>query len=315
MDSAHRETDGEIIRMERKLAKIYGQAEEEIEEKIKKYWERFEKLAEEKQALVAAGELSEEAYQNWLRTQLMTGVRWDNLRIEIAKELYATNQTAMQYVNGTLANIYAINYNFSAAEIQRLSGYAISFDLINKRAVENLVKAGNKSLLPMKKMNPEKDIPWNMGNVNSAVLQGIIQGESIPQIAERVAGVTNANEVSAVRAARTIVTTVENKARHDAGLAAQAKGVVMGKCWIATNDHLTRDWHRDAGNEYGSKDKSIPLDDLFSVGPDLMEYPGDVSACAANLYNCRCTHKNVVNGFTSILPPEKRGKIKVTFNE
>lgn len=315
MDSAHRATDGEILRMERKLAKIYSQAEDELSEKIRKYWARFEKLDEEKQALVEAGKLTEEAYQNWRRTQLMTGVRWDNLRLEVAQELYKTNQTALEYVNGTLSKIYAINYNYSAAEIQRLSGNAISFDLVNKRAVENLVKAGNKSLLPLKKLEPEKDIPWNMSNVNSAVLQGIVQGETIPQIADRIAGVTNANEVSSVRAARTIVTTVENKARHDAGLAAQEKGVVMGKCWISTHDQLVRDWHRDAGSDYGTREKAIPLDDLFSVGPDLMEYPGDVSACAANLYNCRCTHKNVVQGFTSILPPEKRGKIKVTFNE
>ena len=152
-----------------------------------------------------------------------------------------------------------------------------------------------------------------MGKVNSEVLQGIIQGESIPKIAKRIRSVTEANRVSSVRAARTIVNGTENKARHDAGVKASEKGVIMGKCWVATNDKRTRDWHAQAWADYGDKSNAVPIDDPFIVNGEKMMYPGDKSASASNVYNCRCSHKNVVKGFTSILPPEKRGKIKVKF--
>ena len=332
-DKAHAYTDREIERMERHLSAIYRRAEKELSEKAEKYFARFEKLDEQKRALVDAGKMTEQEYKRWRQGKIMTGKHWTALKEQVAQELLKVNQTAIEYVNGRLPKIYAINYNFSAEEIERLSGNAISFELINKDAVMNLVKAGDKSLLPFKKLDPTKDIPWNMRTINSEVMQGIIQGESIPKIANRLfpeimsktnlvgkteeekKGIVKKNKESSIRAARTIVNTVENKARHDAAEKAAEKGVVMEKCWIATFDNRTRDWHAQAWKDYGSKEDSIPLDDPFIVNGEEMMFPGDEAASPANLYNCRCSHKNVVKGFTSILPPEKRGKIKVSFVE
>ena len=314
-DKAHILTDKEIERMERHLSVIYARAEKDLTEKAEKYFARFEKLDEQKRALVDAGKMTEQEYKLWRQGKIMTGKHWQEMKAQAAQELLKVNETALEYVNGRLPKVYAINYNHSAKEIEYLSKNAVSFELINMGAVEELVKAGNKALLPKKKMNPAKDIPWNMKRVNSEVVQGIIQGESIPKIAKRIRNVTDSNKVSSVRAARTIVNTVENKARHDAAEKAAEKGVVMGKCWIATFDSRTRDWHAQAWKDYGSKEDAIPIDDPFIVNGEEMMFPGDEAASPANLYNCRCSHKNVVKGFTSILPPEKRGKIKVSFVE
>lgn len=314
-DKAHRLTDAELEKMEKHLTSIYKRAEEELELKAEKYFKRFEELDKQKQALVKSGAISDEDYKKWRQNKIMTGKHWTTLKEQTAKELARVNETALEYINGRLPGVYAINYNYSAQEIERLSQNAISFEHINKRAVENLVKSGDTSLLPFKRLDPTKDIPWNMGKVNAEVLQGIIQGESIPKIAKRIRNVTDANKVSSVRAARTIVNGTENKARHDAGVKASEKGVIMGKCWVATNDNRTRDWHAQAWSDYGSKENAIPIDDPFIVNGEEMMYPGDKAASPSNVYNCRCSHKNVVKGFTSILPPEKRGKIKVTFNE
>lgn len=312
-DIAHELTDKELEKMERHLSAIYARAEEELQEKADKYFKRFEELDAEKRALVEEGKLTEKEYKRWRQNKIMAGRHWKQMKEQAAQELVKANETALEYVNGRLPGVYAINYNHSAQEIEQLSQNAISFEHINKRAVENLVKAGDTSLLPFKKLDSEKDISWNMGKVNSEVLQGIIQGESIPKIAKRIRNVTDANKVSSVRAARTIVNGTENKARHDAGVKASEKGVIMGKCWVATNDNRTRDWHAQAWADYGDKSNAVPIDDPFIVNGEKMMYPGDKSASASNVYNCRCSHKNVVKGFTSILPPEKRGKIKVKF--
>lgn len=312
-DGAHIATDKELEEMERHLSAIYARAEKELQEKVDAYFKRFEELDAKKRELVEAGKLTEKEYKRWRQNKIMTGRHWTQMKEQAAQELAKVNETALEYVNGRLPGVYAINYNHSAQEIERLSQNAISFEHINKRAVENLVKAGDTSLLPFKKLDPAKDIPWNMGKVNSEVLQGIIQGESIPKIAKRIRNVTESDRVSTVRAARTIVNGTENKARHDAAEKASEKGVIMGKCWVATNDSRTRDWHAKAWSDYGDKENAIPIDEPFIVNGEEMMYPGDKSASASNVYNCRCSHKNVVKGFTSILPPEKRGKIKVTF--
>lgn len=330
-DLAHSMTDKELEKMERHLSAIYARAEKELTEKAEKYFAQFEKLDEQKRALVDAGKMTEQEYKRWRQGKIMGGKHWTALKEQVAQELLNVNRTAIEYVNGRLPQVYAINYNFSAREIERLSGNAISFELINKDAVMHLVKAGDKSLLPFKKLDPSKDIPWNMKNINSEVMQGIIQGESMPKIAGRLfpeimsktdltgksdkekSGIIKKNKESSIRAARTLVNTVENKARHDAGMRAEEKGVVMGKCWVATLDAKTRDWHVQAWNDYASNEDAVPLDDPFIVNGEEMMFPGDTSASPANVYNCRCTHRNVVKGFKSILPPEKRGKIKVTF--
>jgi hypothetical protein len=60
------------------------------------------------------------------------------------------------------------------------------------------------------------------------------------------------------------------------------------KEWISANDHRTRHSHRAADGDV------IDVDGRFSVqtpkgGVDMMDGPGDPTASAANLCNCRCS--------------------------
>ena len=123
------------------------------------------------------------------------------------------------------------------------------------------------------------------------------------------------NKVSAIRMARTAVTAAENKARQDNAEKLEEMGVIVKKVWLSVSDGRTRDWHKQAANDY-SENKAIPIDELFIVAGEKLMRPGDAEhgASGANLYNCRCSSKNIVVGFKSTLPPELRGKYKVKFN-
>jgi hypothetical protein len=55
------------------------------------------------------------------------------------------------------------------------------------------------------------------------------------------------------------------------------------KVWVATNDARTRDEHLQAHLQ------CVPLDDEFDVGGTRMAMPGDPSAPAELVVNCRCT--------------------------
>ena len=56
----------------------------------------------------------------------------------------------------------------------------------------------------------------------------------------------------------------------------------LEKVWIATNDEKTRPSHVEA---HGQR---VPLDALFAVGTDDLEYPGDPNGSAEEIINCRC---------------------------
>jgi hypothetical protein len=99
------------------------------------------------------------------------------------------------------------------------------------------------------------------------------------------------NKWRAIRIARTEVVSASN-----AGTLAGAKAsdLPIEKYWIATKDSRTRPDHL-AAEEQNPKDR----DELFNVGEDMMEMPGDSSASAENVINCRCVLATGVKGFDS----------------
>lgn len=289
-DIAHELTDRELEKMERHLSAIYARAEKELQEKADKYFKRFEETDAKKRALVDAGKLTEEEYRRWRKNKIMTGRHWTAMKEQVSQELLQANRTAQEYINGRLPNVYSLNYNSTGEAIEgAVSGY--SFELVDASTVKNLATS-DKTLLPYKYVDGKKDVRWNTTKVNSEVLQGIVQGESIPKIAKRLRNVTEMNRASAIRNARTTVTSAENKGRMDSLHRAAEKGVITRKVWLAAIDARTRDAHRLLDGQ----DQDI--DDPFkSILGDIM-YPGDPNAeDPANVYNCRCTLTYKVVGF------------------
>lgn len=288
-DEAHRLTDKEIERMERHLSEIYARAEKELTEKAEKYFAQFQKLDEKKRALVDAGKMTEREYQRWRRGKLMTGKHWTELKEQAAQELLNANRTAQAYINGQLPKIYSINYNGVGEAVESaVSGY--SFELVDAATVKRLATT-DKTLLPYKIVDGKKDVRWNTQKVNSEIMQGIIQGESIPKMAKRLQNVTEMNRVSAIRNARTSATSAENKGRMDSLHAAAEKGVITHKVWMAAIDARTREAHRLLDGQ------EQEIDDPFESELGDIMYPGDPDADPANVYNCRCTLTYKVVGF------------------
>ena len=289
MDKAHKATDDMLEAMERELAAIYREAQKGISDKAEAYFEQFQRLDEKKRKLVADGKLSEDEYLKWRKNKILYSNRFVTLQGQITAELARVNQTAAAYINDQLPDVYALNYNYVGKGVQRaVKGY--SFTMIDANTVKRLAtKTG--SLLPKRKVDVPKDKLWNAKNMRAQVLQGILQGESMDKIADRMQTVTDMNGVSAIRNARTMVTGAENAGRIDMMHRAAADGVIMRKRWIATTDSRTRDWHRDLDG------KEADIDEPFQNDFGDIMFPGDPTAAGANVYNCRCTLGYRVVGF------------------
>ena len=138
-----------------------------------------------------------------------------------------------------------------------------------------------------------------MKRVNAEMLQGILQGESIPKMAARMARVTGSNQAAATRAARTLVTEAENKGRQDSYERAKKDGVMLQRKWIATYDMRTRHAHAMLDGKLAEVDEPFESE----LGPIM--FPGDHTAHPSNVYNCRCTMGVKYMGFNG-----KKTKIK-----
>lgn len=290
-DKAHIVTDAKLEEMEKHLTKIYSDAQKDIQKKADEYFDKFKKADEEKRKLVKQGKLTDKEYQQWRQNKIMYGKRFTAMKEDIAKQLLNVNQIATAYINGELPEVYALNYNALADSVDGVGGY--SFTLVDADTVRELATT-DKSLLPFRELDPAKDIPWNMKAINSEVLQGIIQGESIPDISKRIMNVQSMNKAAAIRSARTIVTGAENKGRMDSYKRAEADGIILQKEWLSSDQPgRTRDWHLP----HSFESLVVDIDKPFVNGMGKIMFPGDPSADGANVYNCRCSMASVVKGF------------------
>jgi SPP1 gp7 family putative phage head morphogenesis protein len=275
--------------MESRLKKIYAEASLELEEKASRYFAQFDTLDEKKRAQVKAGKLSEKEYKRWRRGKMLYGERWNRLKDHIANEYGNIRKTALEYINGELPKVYSENYNFIGTSIGGdVRGY--SFDLVNADTVRELASV-DKTFLPYEEINGAKHFRWCTKEINAEILKGIMLGDSIPDLAKRLRTVSDMEASAAVRNARTMVTSAENKARQDGFERAKKAGIIIKREWIAAMDGRVRHAHALLSGQLADVDKPFRSE----LG-DIM-YPGDPSAHPANVYNCRCTLGSKIIGF------------------
>ena len=300
VDKAHLATDELLDKMERRLRAIYTRASREIGEAWKAYLKEagteIADLQKQYQEAKAANdtELTRQlgkSLQKAKRERTLMDKRYRELTRQTAEQLAHVNETATAYINKNLPEVYAINYNATGEAFDGIGGY--SFTLTDADTVRNLVES-DRSFLPMRDLDFSRDVAWNIEKMNAEVLQGILQGEPIDKIADRLAQVIGMNLRSAVSAARTMVTSAENKGRQDGFERAAAMGIILEREWIATSDGRTRDWHRELDGV------TVGVDEPFENAIGKIMYPGDPSANGANVWNCRCTLAAKILGFKSV---------------
>lgn len=304
-DKAHRWTEEKLLEMERELLDIYKRAHKEMGVSWKEYLKEIDKeissLQKSYDDLKKGGNKEEirkagKELQQAKKERTIMDKRFKAVSETLATELLHVNETAMAYINDQIPEIYSVNYNQLSEVIKesKIKGY--TFALTDAYTVKHLASS-DKSLLPYKLLDPDVDFAWNMKAINREVLQGILQGESIPKIAKRLLNVENMNVNQAVRSARTIVTGAENKGRLDSYYEAEKNGVIIQKEWLSSDQPgRTRDWHMPEAFE----SLVVDIDKPFVNAIGKIMFPGDPEADGANVYNCRCTMGAVIKGFKKV---------------
>jgi len=288
LDSARTKTDKLLEKLEKDITSTYKKAKKEITKK----WDSF--MADGKKELddiMKSGD--QKAYQKALEHYTLGNEYYKEMVDETTLQLANANKTATAYINNTLPEIYATNYNQIASDfLTKNKGIDTSFKIVNKDTVKRLMTEKSINLLP-KRLDIPRDMRWNKRKINSAVLQSIVQGESVDKLSQRLLPIMNNNIVASLRNARTMVTGAENLGRLDSYERLEEDGVVMKKVWIATPDDRTREWHLDMDGQ------EVDLDEPFIDGNgNELDYPGDPTCDAPEtIYNCRCSMGTHIIGF------------------
>lgn len=286
-------TDKKLQTLERKLTQTYKQAQRDIKKKTEDFFAKTAERDKLMQERLKAGKMTQDEYDNWRRNKMLYGDNWRAQQESIAKVLADTNKVATAMINAEKADVFAFAGNYTAYQFEHGFGINFGFDLYSEKSVERLLR-DNPKILPKKKLDPAKDIPWNMRNVRAQVTQGIIQGESIPKIAKRMSEVVpNRNEHQMVLHARTAMTSAQNGGRMERFKEAERLGIKFKKVWTATLDNRTRDEHRDLDGQ------AVDPDEPFEIHGEKIMFPGDPDADPSLVYNCRCTVTTELDDYPS----------------
>lgn len=282
VDEAVSRVDNALASMEKRIRSVYAQAQKDVEAKTKDFWERHKAKDVMYRQQVKDGKITKEDYQAWLRGQVFQGKQWDAKMEQIQSILADANRQAVNITNGGRIDVFATNANWQAYQIEKSAGVNFGFGIYDSDTVTRLLR-DDPDLLPEKKLNVSKDKKWNKGNLNRQISQGIIQGESLDDIAKRLRNVTDMNKSQSLTNARTMITNAQNAGRQESYQRAKKMGIKIRKTWVATLDGHTRTNHRKLDGQ------TVDVDEPFKIGGYSIMYPGDRRAKPEMVYNCRCT--------------------------
>ncbi len=296
-DLGHKLTDKELAKLERRIAKLYREAGEELQATIDAYFEQFQKRDEEMKALIGTvqngKEWTEADYKQWRLNQIGRGERYQAMRDKVARRATDANAVAVSYTNDATPGIYSLNRNYSAYTIEQVAGN-VGFDLWDEQTVKRLM-VEQPDLMPYyppkRALKRGIDLAYGKKQITASVTSSILQGKSIKHMADDLQKrITTMSRDSAIRTARTAVTGAQNAGRMDSYAAAEKMGIKLRREWVATLDNRTRHAHAMLDGQQADIDKPFKVD-----GYEIM-FPGDTSAPGYLVYNCRCTLIAAVEG-------------------
>lgn len=282
-DPASKFTDEELKKVEKQLKSVYSKAYLDILQKQNEFNRKYEEKSKKYLEKVAKGEMTQDQYDSWLKGQVFQGDQWQAKKEQMLNVIHNSNKTATDILNGKTRGVFAFNATYANYDLEHGAGINFGFGIYDTNTVINLVKNDPK-LLPEWKIDQAKDYKWSQKKLNKQISLGILEGESLDKIATRLCNnlcTTNFNKMRTF--ARTAMTGAQNEGRLFSYENAKALGIKVKKQWMCTLDSHTRIEHQKLDGQTQDIDKPFEVDGL------KIRYPGDPTAEAALVFNCRCT--------------------------
>lgn len=214
--------------------------------------------------------------EKWRQGFVRELIRQENVIDGIMDELEKAGVKAADLIRGTMPEYYAINREEAVETLS--NGFDGTFKEQTRRQIKILLDERESPFSKMAYQNLGKS-PAIRRRLQNELAQATILGESQSQLIKRIRAVTGQAQWQAKRVAQTERTRVQSQARWDAGNEAMALGVKVVNEWSARMVN-TRDTHAEL-------DGKVALQGEYFPGSPL-RYPGDPTAPAREVINCRC---------------------------
>ena len=300
-DRGHELTEELLEELEGEIKDEYKKALADVEKKLQDYLEKTEKGRLEQKALLDAGQITKKQYDDWVYRHTMVGKRWEATRDALAADLVHADATAQGLIRGKMPDVFALNMNYATYQVENGGGIDTGFVLYNRDTAAYLL-GDQRELMPgpsakkSAQIRANKDMQWNKQHIQSAVLQGVLQGESPYDVAARLRQVGQMDASASIRYARTMTTSAQNAGRYQAYRRARDLGVELTIEWQATLDGRTRHKHRMMHGQRREVDEPFVVDGIKILYP-AEGGPGGSDIPQRLIWNCRCTLLSWVKGF------------------
>ncbi len=303
-DQGHELTDERLKGIEERLREEYEQAAKDIYEKLKDYMKRFEAKDATWKKAVEAGVKTQEEYDKWRVGAIAGGKRWEKVKERITADQMHVNRIAREIVDEEMPTIFELNANYAMYQVEHDALIDTGLTLYNREAVDRIYRDNPEMLLPPgRKVSQEiaegRAKRWERQKIQSVMTQGLLQGESIPRLATRLAeAVADSDYKAAVRNARTMATNAQNGGRYSAYDRLENRGVELTLEWAATLDDRTRHAHRMMHGQRRKVGEPFEVEGVKIMYPaQTGEFRGISDIPQQMIWNCRCTILAYVKGF------------------
>lgn len=289
-DIAHRATDEILDDLEKRIAEEYAKASRDMQKKYIAWAEQFAEQEKKQKALLEAGKITQKEYNDWRFRHEAVGKRWEAMKDVLAADLENARDIALKIAGEKMPDVYALNANFASYQIEHDARIDAGFTLYNHDTAEYLLKDTRQLMPPPSprkaaEIAANKAMQWEKGKIQSAVMQGILQGEPPHKIAERLRGVAEMDYNASIRYARTMTTSAQNAGRYESFRRAEKLGVHLTIEWQATPDGRTRHAHRLMHGQRTTVDEPFETPDGFTI-----YYPADCTGMStapqSEIWNC-----------------------------
>lgn len=219
----------QLNRLRRRILRVYGTARREMQEQLTEFLTKYKQLDERKRAQLDAGEITEDDYRIWLQNQVFQS---DLMRAKldgITQTCTTAQETAYKLARDEQYNIFSFGANWAFYELEQAAGVTFGLTLYNTEAVKLLLKE-NPKLVPNKRIKSESNRTYDARVFNRYVMQGIVQGKSVHDIAvQAVNGMADTDIHWAMNNAITALTSAQNAGALQQMRNAQALGIEVKK--------------------------------------------------------------------------------------
>ena len=293
-DRGHELTDDILAKLEQDIADEYAIAVRDMRNKLTEYLEKDEAKRQIQEKLLNDGAITQQEYNEWCYRHMMMGNA-------LSKDMTKTKEIALKISREKQPDVCALNVNYATYQIEHDGELDTGLSLYNHDAAAHLLEE-QRQLMPgpstkkAAEIAANEDMQWNYKKIQSAVLQGILQGESPYDVAKRLNTVGRMNYNDSVRYARTMTTNSQNAGRYQAFRRARDIGVDLTIEWQATLDGRTRHSHRMMHGQRRDVDEPFELDGVKIMWPGN-DKVGSSDVPQSMIWNCRCTLLSWVKGF------------------